>query len=446
MAPVEAARVERRIPRERPFLLGEFLHRVNIASFASAEDGLRALGWRICPKDARPEIQAGHYGSIQLAYKLREGQQRIPIERRQLTLIKVMKMQEYRMAWTEADIMRGIVHENVVTMIDWFAVVPPADSLDDSGIPLPRQIYTLMEYANAGDLEIEVGRYTGDIISEHGSKYYMLQICAGVRYIHSKDIVHNDLHARNVVLKYNRDLTKTCMICDFGLADIVDLDPDCADLLPSRIGNRADVHRVCLLARFMMQGNNTLQFIQMRLTREALQVLEGAYSMNKAPRKIDDLLKLKWFQSPGQPPTPPLKAPSPLVRPVALPQMNYLPQVHPSGVYAETPPRRPGFMQRARQSLEQVGTRVASRFRRNSDASTGSGPTEASEPQAGPSGLAASGGTGGSSQEAQAAAAGAAGAATPSVMRRLRDQVRQSMPTRLRRMSLSRGGGGGGHS
>ena len=75
----------------------------------------------------------------------------------------------------------------------------------------------LMEYANAGTLPVEILRQANRHMTEDGARYYMRELIAGVSYLHSKNIVHDDLHMGNVVLKYNPDgRAKRCLICDLG--------------------------------------------------------------------------------------------------------------------------------------------------------------------------------------------------------------------------------------
>ena len=72
----------------------------------------------------------------------------------------------------------------------------------------------LMEYANAGSLYDEILRYPNLHLSEPGARYYMKQIIAGISHMHSRHLVHYDLHNGNVVLKYNPDgITKRCLLC-----------------------------------------------------------------------------------------------------------------------------------------------------------------------------------------------------------------------------------------
>ena len=52
------------------------------------------------------------------------------------------------------------------------------------------------------------------VLTEPEVRYYMLQICEGVRYIHKRNILHRDLKLGNMFLTWDM----TLKIGDFGLA------------------------------------------------------------------------------------------------------------------------------------------------------------------------------------------------------------------------------------
>ena len=52
------------------------------------------------------------------------------------------------------------------------------------------------------------------VLTEPEVRYYMLQICEGVRYIHHRNILHRDLKLGNMFLTWDM----TLKIGDFGLA------------------------------------------------------------------------------------------------------------------------------------------------------------------------------------------------------------------------------------
>ena len=159
-----------------------------------------------------------------MAYMKREGKD--PLEYRHLAGVKVQPNKRIKSwdpfdalmvpkAWTEINVMRGCVHPNIVAYYEHFAVEAP-----DKGVGM--SIVMLIEYASAGDLKREVARYYPHAVPESGARYYVKQVMRGLAYLHRKHVLHNDLHAGNVLLRYNSDCSKTAMLGDFGSATVYD--------------------------------------------------------------------------------------------------------------------------------------------------------------------------------------------------------------------------------
>jgi serine/threonine protein kinase len=58
---------------------------------------------------------------------------------------------------------------------------------------------------------------TRKVLTEPEVRYYMVQICEGVRYIHQRTILHRDLKLGNMFLTWDM----TLKIGDFGLVSIL---------------------------------------------------------------------------------------------------------------------------------------------------------------------------------------------------------------------------------
>lgn len=101
----------------------------------------------------------------------------------------------------EAKVLAQCSHPNIVSVFDFGET--------QSGIP-----YIVMEYIEGGDLEtkIEQGNISdGDLFS------WLRQICDGLAYAHSRDMVHLDIKPANLLITDKGDVK----IVDFGLARIV---------------------------------------------------------------------------------------------------------------------------------------------------------------------------------------------------------------------------------
>ena len=107
----------------------------------------------------------------------------------------------------EANIMKRLSHPNVVSFREVFKDI----KLD--------YFYIVMEYADDGDLSKKIQHQQKKTckdkhFSENKILKYFYQICKGIEYIHSKNIIHRDIKSQNIFLMKNG----TIKIGDFGIA------------------------------------------------------------------------------------------------------------------------------------------------------------------------------------------------------------------------------------
>ena len=120
---------------------------------------------------------------------------------------RLMKEDSKKQIYNEATIMKKLFHPNVISFKDVFK-----DTKLD-------YFYIVMEYANDGDLSKKIKNQKQKIIgekyfSEEKIKQYFYQICRGLQYIHSKNIIHRDIKSQNIFLMKNGKIK----IGDFGIA------------------------------------------------------------------------------------------------------------------------------------------------------------------------------------------------------------------------------------
>ena len=118
-----------------------------------------------------------------------------------------MKEESKKQIYNEASIMKKLFHPNVISFKDVFK-----DTKLD-------YFYIVMEYANDGDLSKKIRAQKQKIFgekyfSEEKIMQYFYQICRGLQYIHSKNIIHRDIKSQNIFLMKNGKLK----IGDFGIA------------------------------------------------------------------------------------------------------------------------------------------------------------------------------------------------------------------------------------
>ena len=120
---------------------------------------------------------------------------------------RLMKEDNKKQIYNEASIMKKLFHPNVISFKDVFKDV----KLD--------YFYIVMEYANDGDLSKKIKAqkqktYGEKYFSEEKILQYFYQICRGLQYIHSKNIIHRDIKSQNIFLMKNGKIK----IGDFGIA------------------------------------------------------------------------------------------------------------------------------------------------------------------------------------------------------------------------------------
>ena len=101
----------------------------------------------------------------------------------------------------EIDLMKKLNHSNITKILENFES--------------EKYILIIMEYINGGNLFSFVKKRRK--LSEKTAKFLFKQIILGIKYIHSKNIVHRDIKLENILI----DLKNNIKICDFGIGKIL---------------------------------------------------------------------------------------------------------------------------------------------------------------------------------------------------------------------------------
>lgn len=309
--------------------------------------GLNRLGWQDWPHQVK-QLGEGFFGTVQLVYWFQDVN--LHLEKRRFCALKVQKLLDRNVdnVWIEIAVLRGVKHEHIIDYYGSFIVAPETGHIfqkekasglhattstgagpsvaDKSKLRLEPskpdnwmraakaesvkeqpsdEVWILMEFADAGDLHTEILRYQRRCIPEPGSRFYMKQICSGLRYLHDKGIVHNDLHYHNVLLKYNRDgRTKSCLICDFGLAEI------------KRVKDFAtDVKDAVEILFHMLTGvpRHPPDHVPV-MSPDASSLLTSILATDRtAVVTVKQLMRHNWFRMEAVPPEPQVTAPAPVM-------------------------------------------------------------------------------------------------------------------------------------
>lgn len=302
---VEPNRREHPVPAniDRPYSLQQFFKSVPADTYDSLDEGLRQKGWSKMPHGEK-ELGRGAYGRVTLAMRAADPR---PLESKQLVAVKVSRLigddaatrDNYKAAWFEISALRACVHPNIVAYFGHFFIVPRSSELGAAALDEKHsEVVIVMEYGNAGTLFNEMLRFPEGYIPERHARYYMKQILEGVKYLHSCWIIHKDLHPDNILLKYNADFSKTCLLMDFGICEFVPTfnrtGPALKEVFKENISCIMNEVVLKILVGVNMYGEaNPVNF----------KVLSpSAYKMIFDPPKatIDQALKAGWFSLPAK--------------------------------------------------------------------------------------------------------------------------------------------------
>ena len=98
----------------------------------------------------------------------------------------MMSTEEKRSAICEAKILSKIDSEYVCKYYDSF--------MDDVSINI------IMEFCESGDLQQYIKRQAGKQLREETIWKFFIEMCLGLRYLHSKKILHRDIKTTNMFL------------------------------------------------------------------------------------------------------------------------------------------------------------------------------------------------------------------------------------------------------
>ena len=126
----------------------------------------------------------------------------------------------------EIKIMKELDHPNVIHL--------------EKIVPSSHHYYVVMEYCNGGDLSLCLKK-NGKPFNQEIIQHFMRQIVEGLKYIHSKKIIHRDLKLENILLNFKNEkdmqnfnlLASEVKIIDFSLARKL----DCQGLASTALGS-----------------------------------------------------------------------------------------------------------------------------------------------------------------------------------------------------------------
>ncbi|GAA5812302.1 hypothetical protein MFLAVUS_005753 [Mucor flavus] len=155
-------------------------------------------------------IGKGSFGRVYLAFNVGTGEviavKQVEIPRTASDLLSEHQNDMVESLYQEIMMLRDLDHENIVQYLGY--------GLDDT----EGMINIFLEYVSGGSVASRLALHGA--FDEPLSRYFTRQICSGLAYLHSKNILHRDIKAANILVEADG----ICKISDFGLSKKNDYD------------------------------------------------------------------------------------------------------------------------------------------------------------------------------------------------------------------------------
>ncbi|PKY26621.1 kinase-like protein [Rhizophagus irregularis] len=176
--------------------------------------------------------------------------------------------------------------------------------------PVHDDYIIILQYANQGNLREYLLK---DFLSLHwkDKSQMALDITCGLKYLHSRQIIHRDLHAKNILVNNG-----SLMIADFGLSKHLTeiksnsillgmpayIDPQCYIKNNYKRNKKSDIYSLGVLLWEISSG--TPPFSKIPVLRINLEIIRGKreVSIEDTPIKYKELYETCWNGEPNQRP------------------------------------------------------------------------------------------------------------------------------------------------
>lgn len=123
----------------------------------------------------------------------------------------MMNPKERSEAVKEATLLKRMDHKNIVKFQDVF-------------MTRKGRLCIVMEYADGGDVHMEIKRREGRLLQEPSILEWFVQTCFALKHVHDRKVLHRDLKTQNIFLMS----TGQIKLGDFGIARVLDATKDYA--------------------------------------------------------------------------------------------------------------------------------------------------------------------------------------------------------------------------
>lgn len=153
------------------------------------------------------EIGAGGCGYVRLIHHLQTRQKYALKVIKKPTILQVDRLKENAKIANEVNIMKKLSHLHVLNLVDFY------DGEE--------HVFLVMEFMEGGDMLHRIVQPRHDkgpkCLKEMDAKFFFLQACRGLKYLHDSFVTHRDIKPDNILLA--SDSTDALLkISDFGLS------------------------------------------------------------------------------------------------------------------------------------------------------------------------------------------------------------------------------------
>ena len=206
--------------------------------------------------------------------------------------VKIIKqISDIEESQKEASILSSLSHPNIVRMLG-------ICEIDQIGY----EIGIMMEFANLGSLQRHYKN-----LSELQTAQVCLDMCNGLQYLHSKDIIHHDLKLENVLLDGDLNHELIAKIADFGLPRAMEFLGSIQYMAPELAQNhpeynyKIDIYSLTIIIfelytkqRFPFQCNSIFPMAKIKAVQESIK----PELPNDLPTKLLDFIPKGWHIDP----------------------------------------------------------------------------------------------------------------------------------------------------
>lgn len=155
------------------------------------------------------QIGSGGCGVVRLIQDLKTMEKfAMKVIRKETNPMVPSRLDDNEKILNEVTIMRKLSHTHVLGLHDYFET--------------PDRVIIIMEYMMGGDLLHRITKYdeTRKYLLEKDAKFFFLQVCRGIKYLHDSNVTHRDIKPDNILLDNNTP-DALLKISDFGLSKLI---------------------------------------------------------------------------------------------------------------------------------------------------------------------------------------------------------------------------------